>query len=58
MDELETYCRDQVESWASEMMSAIDDPRQPLRYFELHIVQSMYIEEQILDFQTHSNFKI
>ena len=53
MDELETYCRDQVESWASEMMTAIDDPRQPLRYFELHIVQSMYIEEQILDFQTH-----
>lgn len=31
-EELGSYCKDQFESWVSEMMTAIDDPKQPLRY--------------------------
>lgn len=27
----ELGCKDQFESWVSEMMTAIDDPKQPLR---------------------------
>lgn len=31
-EELQSYCKDQFESWVSEMMTAINDPKQPLRY--------------------------
>ena len=34
LEELETYCRDQVETWIAEMITAIDDPKQPLRYVQ------------------------
>jgi len=31
IDEFQTYTRDQFEGWSSEMLSLIDDPKQPLR---------------------------
>jgi len=31
-EELQSYCKDQFESWVTEMMTAVDDPKQPLRY--------------------------
>ena len=31
IEDLGSYCKDQFESWVSEMMTAIDDPKQPLR---------------------------
>ena len=31
IEELGSYCKDQFENWVSEMMTAIDDPKQPLR---------------------------
>lgn len=30
-EELQSYCKDQFEGWVSEMMTALDDPKQPLR---------------------------
>ena len=34
-EELQSYCKDQFESWVSEMMTAIDDPKRPIRYCKI-----------------------
>ena len=48
-EELQSYCKDQFESWVSEMMTAIDDPKQPLRYsLGCHCCSIMYVGLQYL----------
>ena len=48
-EELQSYCKDQFESWVSEMMTAIDDPKLPLRYsLGCHCCNIMYVGLQYL----------
>ena len=48
-EELQSYCKDQFESWVSEMMTAIDDAKQPLRYsLGCHCCNIMYVGLQYL----------
>ena len=48
-EELQSYCKDQFESWVSEMMTAIDDAKQPLRCsLGCHCCNFMYVGLQYL----------
>lgn len=56
-EELQSYCKDQFESWVSEMMTAIDDPKQPLRYsLGCHCCNIMYVGLQYY-FKGYLSFK-
>ena len=56
-EELQSYCKDQFESWVSEMMTAIDDPKQPLRYsLGCHCCSIMYVGLQYLRVEAYNTY--